>query len=150
MSRFAINPNKLPDQAAEERAALERENAFENDGAMEAAPESPEGVLPPRLLMPDPRYPHGDVDEIEARLARLRKVRGHKGAPQSPPPEADGAAQPASAAQYPLIASLIASLPPPQSVWQAQDRADWLRAAECVFHLVYRAEAKVDIDARGT
>ena len=148
MSRFAINPNKLPNQAAEERAALERESAFENDGAMEAAPETPGDKLPPRLLMPDPRYPHGDVDEIEARLARLRKVHGHKGAPQSPPSEADRPARAASAAEYPLIASLIAALPPPHSVWSAQDRATWLRAAECVFHLVYRAEANVDIDAR--
>ncbi len=149
MSRFAINPNKLPNQAAEERAALERESAFENDGATEATPETPEEALPPRLLMPDPRYPHGDVDEIEARLAKLRKVRGHKGAPQSPPPEADGSAPAASAAEYPLIASLITALPPPHSIWSAQDRANWLRAAECVFHLVYRAEANVDIDAQG-
>ena len=149
MSRFAINPNKLPDQAAEERAALERESAFESDGATESGPDTPGEALPPRLLMPDPRYPHGDVDEIEARLAKLRKVRDHKGAPPSQSPDADGAAQPASAAQYPLIASLIASLPPPHSVWSAQDRADWLRAAECMFHLVYRAEANVKIGAQG-
>ena len=145
MSRFAINPNKLPDVAAEERAALEREQAFEADDAGGDAP-ADNGPLPPAMFVPDPRYPHGDVDAIEERLADLRKTGAAMAAAAAPkPPETP---KPLRAQDNPLIMSLIAELPAPDSVWSAADRADWLRAAESLFHLVYRAGEKVDVMAR--
>ncbi|MDE2365240.1 MAG: hypothetical protein KGM42_21400 [Hyphomicrobiales bacterium] len=144
MSKYAINPNALPDPAAEERAALERERAFEADDAPETtAPAVAREPLPPRMLTPDPRYPHGDVDAIEARLAELKET----GAKMSAPSGASDGPQPSTpqskilrAQDHPLIASLIAALPAPNTVWSAADRAAWLRAADGLFPLVYRAQ----------
>jgi hypothetical protein len=146
MSKYAINPNKLPDIAAEERAALEREQAFETDDATGEGNAGGE-PLPPAMFVPDPRYPHGDVDAIEARLAELKKTGASMAAAATPTP-AETAPKPLRAQDNPLILSLIAELPAPDSVWSAADRADWLRAAESLFHLVYRADEKVDVLAR--
>ena len=151
MSRFAIDPNKLPDAAAEERAALEREHAFETEDAAADSPAAKE-PLPPAMSMPDPRYPHGDVDAIEARLADMKKARDLMAAPAAAPaacaPEPSSAPKMPRAQDNPLIMSLIAALPAPDSLWSAADRADWLRAAESLFHLVYRADENVDVLAR--
>ena len=100
------------------------------------------------MFVPDPRYPHGDIDEFEARLAALKKTQKQMAAPAAAPKAAHKPARPKvlCAQDHPLIASLIASLPAPDAVWSATDRADWLRAAESLFHLVYRAEDEVEVD----
>jgi len=137
MSKYAINPNKLPDPAAEERAALDREHAFEDEDATSDGQAGPEDALPPLMFVPDPRYPHGDVDLIEARLAELKKPC----AETQPAPDAKERA----AQDHPLIASLVAALPPPGAHWSAHDRADWLHAADSLFALVYRLD---DVETR--
>jgi len=158
MSKFAINPNAMPNEAAEERAALDRENAhlhhFDDDGAGENAPVTGSKFpLPPSMFVPDPRYPHGMVDATEAHLAELKKLHAQMAAPAAAPAVEARAespvAPPACRAQdNPLIVSLIAALPAPDTVWSAADRADWLRAAESLFHLVYKAGEKVDVVAK--
>ena len=153
MSKFAIDPNKLPDAATEERAALDRETAyieFNNDCA--DAPVASKEPLPPAMFVPDPRYPHGDIDQFEAHLAELKATQARMAKVEAPAPSAapdktaaKPAADPFGAAAHPLIASLLISLPPPDAVWSVQDRTDWLRAAESIFHLVYRADDQVTI-----
>ncbi len=140
MSKFAINPNKLPDPAAEERAALDREHAFEDEDTTTGGQAGSEDKLPPLMFVPDPRYPHGDVDQIEARLAELKRPC----AEAQPAPDARRLA----AQDHPLIASLVAALPPPGAVWSARDRADWLHAAESLFPLVYRHAENADPGAK--
>lgn len=154
MSRFAINPNAIPSEEAEERAALERDNAhlhhFDDDGAG-VDYQVPKGgpPLPPAMFVPDPRYPHGDIDEVEARLRAM-----HEKAPPAQQAQAAGApvagAQAGQARQaqakasqeklaqdHPLIASLVAALPPPGATWPVADRATWLKAAQGILALVY-------------
>lgn len=148
MSKFAINPNALPDLAKEQAAALDRDRAaihhFDDDGAGETpAPEVTTPLGPP-MVTPDPRYRHGDVDVIEARLATLKNARAAKQkSNDAPPPHV------AKATDHPLIASLISALPAPGSVWTAEDRANWLRAAESIFHLAYEADEQVKISEDG-
>lgn len=148
MSKYAINPNALPDPATEQAAALDRDRAaihhFDDDGAGETASDaaganegSPFG---PRLIMPDPSHRHGDVDVIEARLAALKKARAAKEPKADPPPAAS------KAVDEPLIASLISALPQPHTVWADEDRADWLHAAESIFRLVYADEPAGMVD----
>ena len=139
MSKFAINPNALPDPLVEERAALDRDNAhlhhFDDDGAGPNAPVAGKAPLPPAMSpLPDPRFPHGDIDLVEHRLALLKSGRAPTEPPQRPTP---GAA-------HPLIVTLLAALPPADSEWSARSRADWLRAAEGIFGLVYRDGAGSD------
>ena len=76
MSKYAINPNAIPDATTEQAAALDRDRAaihhFDSDGASEASRTDCEfGLTPlaPLMVAPDPRYRHGDIDVIEARLA---------------------------------------------------------------------------------
>ncbi len=140
MSKYAINPNKLPDPAAEERAALDREHAFEDEDTTTGGQAGSEDALPPLMFMPDPRFPHGDVDQIEARLADLKKPC----AEAQPAPDAKKQA----AQDHPLIASLMAALPPPGAVWSGRDRADWLHAAGSLFALVYRLDDRAEAGAK--
>lgn len=152
MSRFAINPNALPSEQAEERAALERDNAhlhhFDDDGAG-VDYQVPTGgpPLPPAMFVPDPRYPHGDIDEIEEGIAALKRLaaEGRREPPKAPPapvkPEAEKpAVRPMKAQDHPLVASLVAALPAPGEAWPEADRAAWLKAAEGIFALVYTTE----------
>ena len=45
----------------------------------------------------------------------------------------------------PLIAALIAKIPPPETMWRATDRALWINAMAHAFAIVYRGEnASVD------
>lgn len=133
MSKFAINPNALPDPLLEQAAALDRDRAalhhFDNDGAGETSLADGRGCGP-LLVMPDPRYRHGDIDVVEAKLA-ARKTSG-----AAPTPAQPGAGR-AKATDDPLIASLVAALPPPGGAWSGAARARWLRAAAGVFGLVY-------------
>lgn len=39
-----------------------------------------------------------------------------------------------------LVQGLIDRLPKPESVWPLNDRAKWLRTADSIFNLVYKAE----------
>ena len=40
----------------------------------------------------------------------------------------------------PLIQALVDKLPPPNSIWSIDDRAQWLKALAMIFNLVYRTE----------
>lgn len=154
MSKYAINPNAIPDEHAEVVAALDRDNAalhhYDDDGFGEGPLIEGGPPLPPLMTTPDPRYPHGDIDAIEARLADLRKSRAAEAsqtisehappAPQTPPEN--------QAVSYPLVVSLLAALPEPHSEWTAEGRADWLRAAESIFHLVYKTRGGVVVTAQ--
>lgn len=42
--------------------------------------------------------------------------------------------------QHPLIKGLMETLPSPGSVWSDGERKEWLRAAESIFALIYKAE----------
>jgi hypothetical protein len=149
MSKYAINPNAIPDEHAEVVAALERDNAalhhYDDDGAGDAPLIERGPPLPPLMTTPDPRYPHGDIDAIEARLVDLKKSRAaeasKKIAEHAPP--ATQATPENQAVSYPLVVSLLAALPEPHSEWTADGRADWLRAAESIFHLVYKTRGRV-------
>lgn len=44
---------------------------------------------------------------------------------------------------HPFIEGLVQSLPPAGSVWGDSDRDDWLRAATCIFRLMYRRPAEM-------
>ena len=40
----------------------------------------------------------------------------------------------------PLIHALVDKLPPPNSIWSINDRANWLKALAMIFNVVYRTE----------
>jgi hypothetical protein len=154
MSKYAINPNAIPDEHAEVVAALDRDNAalhhFDDDGFGEGPLIESGPPLPPLMTTPDPRYPHGDIDAIEARLADLKKSRA---AEASEKIAAHSACTPQTtpeyqAVSYPLVVSLLAALPEPHTEWTADGRADWLRAAESIFHLVYKTRGRVVVTAQ--
>jgi hypothetical protein len=142
MSKYAIDPNAIPDLHAEEVAALDRDNAalhhFDDGGDPKAV--LSEAGLPPLMTTPDPRYPHGDVDAIEARLAELKKERAATASPAAAKPGPE-----AGATATAMLTSLFASLPPPGASWNAEGRADWLRAAESIFHLIYKSGGRVAV-----
>ncbi len=133
MSKFAINPNAIPDLAEEQAAALDRDRAaihhFDDDGASDAPEISDRpGLTPlgPLMVTPDPRYRHGDIDAVEARLALARAARAE--------------AQPRArrqATDHPLIATLVSTLPAPGAVWPLAERDIWLKAAGSIFAMTY-------------
>jgi len=136
MSKFAINPNAIPDVAAEQAAALDRDRAaihhFDDDGAGDGPLGSDRpGLTPlgPLMVTPDPRFRHGDIDEVEARLARTRAGRAETVAPAP--------AAPRKAADHPLIATLLSTLPAPGTAWPTAERTIWLKAAASIFDLAY-------------
>lgn len=144
MSKFAINPNALPDLAAEQAAALDRDRAalhhFDDDGAGDAPfTAEPAGLTPlgPLMVTPDPRYRHGAIDAIEARLAVAKSLRA----------EALASQKPRTASDHPLIATLIATLPAPGAAWPVKEREIWLKAAASIFDMAYLAEEKNDDEA---
>jgi len=143
MSKYAINPNALPDISAEQAAALDRDRAaihhFDDDGAGESASGAGCGALSPigpLMVTPDPRYRHGDIDAIEARLA-LEKTARREAATQPAPTLRKGA-------DHPLIATLISTLPAQGAVWPTKEREIWLRAAASIFDMVYEAAESED------
>ncbi|MEI2736381.1 MAG: hypothetical protein V9G24_17395 [Rhodoblastus sp.] len=139
MSKFAINPNAIPDLAEEQAAALDRDRAaihhFDDDGAGDAvqANDRP-GLTPlgPLMVTPDPRYRHGDIDAVEAQLALAKAVREEAAALTRPP-------APRKATEHPLIATLIATLPAPGGCWPVAEREIWLNAARSIFDMAYAA-----------
>lgn len=144
MSKFAIDPNALRDLAAEQAAALDRDRAalhhFDDDGASDAPfPAEPAGLTPlgPRMVMPDPRYRHGDIDAIEARLAIAKAVREEAASLKTPAAER-------KATDHPLIATLISTLPAPGAAWPLNERDIWLKAAASIFGMVYASEPQDD------
>lgn len=144
MSKFAINPNAIPDLAEEQAAALDRDRAaihhFDEDGAGDAPPPNDRpGLTPlgPLMVTPDPRYRHGDIDAVEARLALAKAAREEALALTRPP-------APRKATEHPLIATLISTLPAPGAAWPANERDIWLNAARSIFDIAYAAAESDD------
>ncbi|MFO1137136.1 MAG: hypothetical protein U1E30_18300 [Rhodoblastus sp.] len=134
MSRFAINPNAPPVLSDNEDEWLDRDRAAL--GILEeqapATPAERPGLTPlgPLMVTPDPRYRHGDIDAVEAQLALAKAVREEAIALTRPP-------APRMATEHPLIATLIATLPPPGGCWPVAEREIWLNAARSIFDIAY-------------
>ena len=113
---------------------------FDDDGAGDA-PEAGDrpGLTPlaPLMATPDPRYRHGDIDAIEARLAIARAVREEAVTLKTPPTAR-------KATDHPLIATLVSTLPAPGAAWPLNEREIWLKAAASIFDMVYTTEERDD------
>lgn len=46
---------------------------------------------------------------------------------------------------HPFIQGLLATLPPPESQWSVQERANWLNTAASIFMLIYKGEGTVTV-----
>lgn len=55
---------------------------------------------------------------------------------------------PGDAASHPLIYGLFRELPQPETLWDIEQRVDWLEAAEHIFRLMYRGAGKLEIAAQ--
>jgi len=143
MSKYAINPNAPPVLSDNEDEWLDRDRAALGILEEHAAPlvaDRP-GLTPlgPLMVTPDPRYRHGDIDAVEARLAVARAVREEAAAMQL--------AAPRKATDHPLIGTLISTLPAPGAGWPIAEREIWLKAAASIFDMAYTAEKADDDEA---
>ena len=144
MSKFAINPNAPPVLSDNEDEWLDRDRAALGmlDEQAPPMPAERSGLTPlgPLMVTPDPRYRHGDIDAIEARLAMAKAVRADALELTSPP-------KPQKATDHPLIATLISTLPAPGAGWPVKEREIWLKAAASIFDMAYTAEKPDDDEA---
>ena len=126
----AASPPLAPAALDRDRAAIHH---FDSDGASEASRTDCEfGLTPlaPLMVAPDPRYRHGDIDVIEARLAAEKATRASAVGARSEP-------APRKATEHPLIATLISTLPAPGAAWPLGQREVWLKAAASIFDMTY-------------
>ena len=138
MSKFAINPNAPPVLSDNEDEWLDRDRAALGILEEQAAPlvtDRP-GMTPlgPLMVTPDPRYRHGEIDVVEARLAVAKSARDEAAALHLPPTQR-------KATDHPLIGTLISTLPAPGAAWPVAEREIWLKAAASIFDMAYKAES---------
>lgn len=50
---------------------------------------------------------------------------------------------------HPFVRGLLQTLPPPDTVWSVQARADWLAAAALMFKLIYKGDGDIAVKAIG-
>lgn len=138
MKELRINPNR-PRDSHEETAWLERDQAALHHLDLDRDPDAPaDDQAAPAALPPQPA-----VSEPEIRpeiAAAAEDVHSH--APDTPAAAETGV----PAGLPPLLATLLTTLPRPGAPWSAAQRLDWLRAAEDIFHLVYKTEGRLRID----
>jgi hypothetical protein len=149
MKKLRINPNR-PRDLHDETTWLERDEAAIHHLDFEDSPAAPAGE--PIAAAPLP--PDSSVEATpEASQPPV---------PQDPPPKPKPAPamKPALAikpthrtraatpddAIPPLLATFLATLPQPEAAWSCAERVDWLRAAEGIFHLVYKTEGRIRIE----
>ncbi|MDF2118103.1 hypothetical protein PY365_21245 [Roseiarcaceae bacterium H3SJ34-1] len=152
MKELHINPNR-PRDSHEETSWLERDQAAIHHLDFEDSPEAPVNgqAAPPAPDSPEPMPP--DVEPIiEPKRAAQPDHRPAAEAP-SPhmhqPPDAPAVAETVLPGTLPpLLAALLTTLPRPGAVWGQTERMDWLRAAEDIFHLVYKTEGRIRIEPR--
>ena len=140
MSKYAINPNAPPVLSDNEDEWLDRDRAALGILEEHAAPlvaDRP-GLTPlgPLMVTPDPRYSHGEIDVVEARLAVARAVR-EAAAMQLPQTQR-------KATDHPLIGTLISTLPAPGAPWPKAEREIWLKAAASIFDMAYTTTTSDD------
>jgi hypothetical protein len=152
MKKLRINPNR-PRDLHDETTWLERDQAaihhldFEDSPAPASEPIAAAPLPPDRSVEATPAASQPPV--TQASPPKQAPPRKPKPAPVIKPDHRTGAAAPDAPPDHGvplLLATFLATLPQPEAAWSCAERVDWLRAAEGIFHLVYKTEGRIRIE----